>query len=63
LRSNGHGYWIKVVPVSKPLDEFEWRFVRPPVIGQILFVEARIYYRYAINLIQAPINRFAPIAI
>jgi len=54
---------IKIVLVSKPLDEFEWRFVRPPVIGQILFVEARIYYRYAINLIQAPINRFAPIAI
>jgi hypothetical protein len=45
---------IEVVFVSKPFDEIGWRFFRLPVIDQIIFVEARILYRDAVNLMQSP---------
>jgi hypothetical protein len=49
--------------VSVPLDEFKGRFVRLPVIIQILLVEARIFYRYAVDLVKAHINSIAPVAV
>jgi hypothetical protein len=33
------------------------------MIHQIVFAEARIFYRYAVNSMKVHINRIAPIAI
>jgi hypothetical protein len=54
---------IKIVFTSEPFDKIERRLVRLPLIDQICFVNAGIFYRYAVIFVKMLINGVAPIRI